>query len=685
MRHLGSKFGVCVVAATLFACGPKNNGENNGETNGTTNGATNGATNGMPNGDTNNPPGTNSGTNSDTNNNNDVEADVMEMEPNGFEDTPTAFDVGQTLGGTIATGAADTADFDVFSTELTAGTVIEFGLADAGPGIADTAVIVLQDEQQQTVRVLAVSDGPATRQTYIPADGVYTLAIWDERAEGEMEHGGDDAWYVLSTEEVTVTPEALDVPGSVNGDQSDGSIQMYSWTADTDGPVVAETTADREPITSGLDTVVLVLNDAGELVGYSDDFLQESFDSRAVFEATTGTDYQIIVDAYAATTQGNYLLETSLTDDDPSIPTELELDTPGSGVIDAVDGEMFDTDYFNLNLMPGQTARVTITGAGGLQPAISAVVDSFFGPIAIATGYPLGTDAAIEFAHPASAEEAGDYLITVDDLRNVEDPENPADEGEAGYTYELTATTTTWTPSSTTLPLTADGSIPGLGNYVWYEFTIPAGHMFSADVETTASDFEPHVATLNEGGTAFAQEGPVTMFPAEETTVTMGVRDAFFRGGTGYDFTPNFFSVDPDSFSYDDVAESEPNDDSAAAQDVTPPVAITGVLDGAGQMDLKPDWFAISASAGDVIGAYTAAGDDGGTDDADTILKLIAPDGTTVVAENDDYPGQEMTFFSSLLVTVEQTGDYYIVVEPYCTDDMACSGNGDYTANVFLQ
>ena len=46
--------------------------------------------------------------------------------------------------------------------------------------------------------------------------------------------------------------------------------------------------------------------------------------------------------------------------------------------------------------------------------------------------------------------------------------------------------------------LTQPGIQPG---ETWvYEFTIPAGHMFAANVSTTATDFEPVIATLNADG-----------------------------------------------------------------------------------------------------------------------------------------------------------------------------------------
>lgn len=112
---------------------------------------------------------------------------------------------------------------------------------------------------------------------------------------------------------------------------------------------------------------------------------------------------------------------------------------------------------------------------------------------------------------------------------------------------------------------------------------------------------------------------------------------------------------------------------------------MTGLLDGAGEAALMPDWFRVSATAGQTIGVYTADGADAGMDPADTIVTIYAADGTTVIAQNDDYDGQDMTFFSAVVTTATTAGDYFIEVTPYCVDPDACSGNGDYTANIFVQ
>lgn len=685
MNHRAMKVGVCLVAASLWACGgkDKNNPTNNTTSNNTTPNNTNNPTNNTTNNTTNVDP------NNTTNNPMGPDADVLEVEPNGFDDTWTPFDLGQSIGGTIATGAGETSDIDVFTVMLEAGTVVEFGISETGPGLTETAVVLLQDAAGEFLtRSAAVSEGPPIRQAYIPITGEYTVAVYDQRAASEepQQHGGNDSWYVVAFNQTSVAPTAAAIPSVTTGDQSDGTIQIYSVSTAADAVVVAEITADRAPISSTLDSVVWVIDTVtGEIAGFDDDSADpESFDSRAIFSATAGVTYNIVVDSWFGTNTGAYSMALTETDDDITAPTALAVGTPAMGFIDARDGAEFDTDYFLVTLNPGDKMRILVSGAGGLEPAVTAVVDTIFGLIPFATGYAVGTDAAIEFAHPSDSTDPGDYYVLVDDVRNI-NAETPADVGGAGFTYTITASTTTWTATPVTLPYTTAGALAAVGNYVWYSFTIPAGHLFSATATSTNPDFKAGIATQGAGGTASTDFGSASLFPQAETTVTMGVRDQFFRGGAGWDFTPAFQSFDVAAITFAAAAEVEPNDAIADAQAITTPAGVTGALDGMGDADLRPDWFAVTATAGQTIGAYTTDGIDAAAEPADTIVTIYAADGTTVLASNDDYDGQEMTFFSAVVATAATAGTYFVVVTPYCGDPDVCGGNGDYTLNVFAQ
>jgi hypothetical protein len=109
---------------------------------------------------------------------------------------------------------------------------------------------------------------------------------------------------------------------------------------------------------------------------------------------------------------------------------------------------------------------------------------------------------------------------------------------------------------------------------------------------------------------------------------------------------------------------------------------VTASLDGVDENDLKPDYYAVTLAQDEVVIAYTLTAGGDPMDDADTVLKFIDSTGT-VLSENDDYFGQEDTFFSSSKLRAPAAGTYYIVVEPYCGGDTSggCGGNGDYVVH----
>jgi len=115
--------------------------------------------------------------------------------------------------------------------------------------------------------------------------------------------------------------------------------------------------------------------------------------------------------------------------------------------------------------------------------------------------------------------------------------------------------------------------------------------------------------------------------------------------------------------------ETEPNDNAASANAITADgdVMIGQIIPGG---DI--DWFAFAASAGT---SYTIATSSAGGTDVDTQVELIAPDGLTWLASNDDYwPGT----FSCFTWTCSAGGIYFVTVMGY---DDTCLG--DYQLQVY--
>ncbi len=667
-----------ILAAALLvsavACGdddPKT-GNNTSANNTTTNNTSNNST--SPNSTT--PNNATTVNNNTAPNNMGGTADVTEVEPNGFgeTDTPTPFTAGQSVGGTIAAGAGETADFDRFSFSAEAGQVLTVSVDAAGPGTqdlgADQLVIVVVSEDESVVRQLLTSEGLTSREIFLPIGGTYFLEVLDERAGGDAMHGGDDATYVIGTSISAPEPDALALPSSTDGDLSDGGIAAFTLNSAEETVVDLETFANRLDTPTALDTVLVVFDPAsGTLVSSNDDFLpaeQEIYDSNTAFRAAANTDYLVIVDSYSATTDGGYRLEASVTDDSPAAPTTIASGDSVTGDIAAVDGTEFDTDYFEVTLQRNEIVRIEVTAADQFQPNIRVL----FNGTPFAEARPVAGSAAVEIA-AGDFEDPQTFAVTLDDFRNTPPDMGAAQNvGGAGFDYTLAVTTVAWTPTAVTLPYSDTGTIATVGNTNFYSFDLAAGQILIADVITTETDFTPQIVQINEQNFDVPVDAPFITSAPEMTSFVFGIRDEFFRGYAAADYLVDFTAVTPST-----LAETEPNDDQAGAEALTVPARATGVLDGTNETATSPDWFSFSATTGQTIALFTEPGTDMATEDADTVITLYDANGMELDTNDDISFGNT---FSAINYEAMADGTYFVKVEPYCGAS-DCSGNGDYS------
>ncbi len=307
-----AKLMIIATAALVAACGPgdnngkgtnngtggTNNGTNVGSNNGT-GGTNNGTTPGSNNGTT---PGSNNGTTAGSNNgttggpNNDF---GTEMEPN--DETANVVAVGEAFSG-----RADEEDVDLFSLDLTAGTILTVTVTSAGT--ADALVGGLIDPSGEIEREIVMAAG-ATRQFFIAEDGAHLFSVF----------GIDGASTYEITTAVDTMPAATDltIPGMQDAELDGNAVDVYSWTADSDDMVTVETFAERAPTESDLDTILYVWNPTNGVLVANDDSEDDpdgTFDSKGTFTATSGQEYWIVVDAYGYVPDGDhsYQLVTTL-------------------------------------------------------------------------------------------------------------------------------------------------------------------------------------------------------------------------------------------------------------------------------------------------------------------------------------------------------------------------------------
>ncbi|GIX32449.1 MAG: hypothetical protein KatS3mg125_0405 [Lysobacterales bacterium] len=137
-------------------------------------------------------------------------------------------------------------------------------------------------------------------------------------------------------------------------------------------------------------------------------------------------------------------------------------------------------------------------------------------------------------------------------------------------------------------------------------------------------------------------------------------------GGAGSSNLPAGTLVPPSSpFGYDFSipGETEPNDTAAQAQTITLNANLAAQIRGnifpAGDLD----WYAISLQAGDRVYAATNTSKPVGS--FDSVLTLFAPDGTTVIEEDDDDGSFGSTASSIAGATIPANGTYYLRVRGF--------------------
>ncbi len=612
-------------------------------------------------------------------------ADVDEIEPNDDYDTTTAFEVGQSIGGYIERGSGQNTDFDLYRVSLEGGTVFEWEFTHTGAGVSDSGMVAfLEDETGELFRVLAQANG-SKRQAFIPTSGDYDLIVYDGIADQDTipTHGGATATYVIETRSLALTATDAALDATIEGDLNEGQVNAYNLTAPQTTVLTAEIFAARAPGLSELDPVLYVWDTvAGEVVAFNDNINEDAqlYDAFLSAPMQANTRYQLIVDAIDNTSDAAYSVQLGQDDDDFSLPSALTLDTAATGSIDARAGERFDTDYFSISLAPGETVKVMASAdaASPLQPTLYAYVDLGEGFEDLFEAIPVEGAAAFTLHHPASATEDADYIILIDDIRNIEGEEGDPIVGDDTHTYSILATASAIIADTATAPFELQTSLP-LGEYLWFDFTIQPETFFALSATSPSGD--PVIVGYDDEAGISGGTGTLMFRAAELDEQRFGVRDNTFKGehlSSDYNVQINALTMSVAGVEFTPASQNPGNNSPADAQTITAPAVITGAASVAEEVAVK-DHYKITLSAGETLLAYTSAL--AADDETDTIITVIGPDGTTVIT-NDDYNADDA--FSATLIRATEAGDYLIIVEPYYMDFGlgVADGSGPYLLHV---
>lgn len=589
--------------------------------------------------------------------------------------------VGQTFGGVIEPGEGEDYDVSVFSIQLEAGTVFSFWFTDIGEGMMlnGAPMAFASVEDQDMFRGLNTEHG-MRREAFIPLTGTYYIVVGDRRA-GADPHGGPTSYFAMESSSRPLQASATPLPGTVSTNMNEGVIRAYALTPTQAGVISAETFAMRPPVRSELNTVIYAWNPTQKtVVAFNDDvdFQNEIYDSRVVWGGSAGETYWVIADAYTNPAKADLQLLFGIADDDPDLPRELNIGASLVGEISAALNNEADSDDFRIVLAPGQNVRVQVEASNAMQPLIT-VHDSFGREVGSAA--PVAKRAAITFGLGADQGGADGFRVLVRDRRNVrlEDDDMPQNVGGADYGYTISAALAPWSPTPSTLPLTTVSVLETVGTVNWHIFNIPAGHIVELAAETAATGFQPWIGQLFASGAGYYLEGPsVFVQGPAASAVTLGVRDRYFRGGASYTYTPLFRGFDPTTVDFAEV-ESSGAASIGAAQTLTLPVGVIGTLDGRSPNDLRPHHYRVALAAGQTLVMRTEGGPE-----TDTRVRLVNAQGQIFI-ENDFHLGQAGTYYSAFVYDIETAGDYFLIVEPFCTggDPDGCEGNGDFLLELF--
>jgi hypothetical protein len=682
---------VLLSTLALFGCPPEETGDNNDNNTNNTTGTNNTAgTN-----NTNNTTGTNNTTptnnTSGTNNDPGFDVDVDEVEPNDQvdpeegTDEATPFTAGDSIGGALNNDDDATPDFDIYKVELTGGTVFNWEITGTGPGVGPEGLFTFILGFDSNIRRELSGGQGASRGAFIPADGTYYLAVSDPRPveEGEADNDAPGATYSISTSVGALSPTAATFPGQNTGDLADGLPDAYSLTASGDTVLAAETFAERAPVESGLDTVLYVWDVAASAVIASNDDEGDSFDSALTASLTDATDYLVIVESYAAASDADYNLELGTRDDSPTAPRDLAVGTPiDDGIADLGGGES-DADYFAITLQPGDTTRVRVdaAAAGQLVPNINVFVLTADGAEAVDEARAAGAAAAVTL-HVPSGGAATDFIVVVDDQRNIDNEGDTPLLGGADYGYSISAAAETWAAATgNTDPATSNFDTLQLGSITWYEYALTTGDVVTFERLATfpdgLADADLLSTLLTDEGVSVGP-GAASYVASTDGNVWIGMREVFWRGADGanpYDVVTAATLGSIAGVTFNAVTSDNTNTTQANGLTLSSGDVVNGQVVGTDEDTPEPsfNYFSVTLNLGDVLTLVTEAdpdapladpADPASVQNADTVIRILNADGDEV-ATNDEILGAETPGFSALAYRAGADGTYTIVVEPY--------------------
>ncbi len=433
--------------------------------------------------------------------------------------------------------------------------------------------------------------------------GHTTALVVPANAPGELEFAGDKDWFrfdAVAGNRFTFEVEA----GTGAGVLSDSVLRLYG----SDGVTLLEMNDDKNE----------AAGQYGSLINWQ--------------APQTGT-YFLEVRGYGETRTGTYQLNAAVLADDHSdqtaSATAITVPSLAAGNLDV----RSDIDMFSFQAQAGKQYRIASL-LGTLQDSYLTLYDKN-GTTVLATNddYAGGKAARLDWTAPAGGD--GTYYIAVSSYNN-----------QYSGTYELTVSIDDHGDNSglatavQNVSVTA-GNLEVKADADWFSFTAAAGENYRLD--TTLGTLPDSFLTLygSNGTTAIAANDNY-QGPASSLFWTAQASGTYFARVTGFSGTGTY------NFKVTHLIDDHGNNAAGATH-----VAIPSTTDGDLAMPGDADWFSFDVTQG--LSYRVEALLDGL---ADSVLTLYDINGTSQLAQNDDFrgPGSRIDF------TAAGTGTYYAAV-----------------------
>lgn len=630
---------------------------------------------------------------------------------------PTPVQEGEVFGGRFNENQEE--PVHSFAVDVMGGQVMTVSIVDLESGVE-------QNLNQMMVAVAEMDEQsffPPTPRLFSPQQHEQREFFVTETATHTVDvtaPGGEEGGFLLTVEtEPVETDGTMDLPGTVDGDLDDATIDVYEVQTDELTSAVLEVFALRPPVDSQLDSWIYIYDtDTGRVPwdgnAESNAQSQDNYDPLLEFDFEPGTNYWVVMDMYANHTDAAYQIQADLLDTSVRNPMEL-------GVGDSFDGRIEDResasffDYFTVTVDPGEFKKVVVEADGELQPGIELSEQPEEGEQATSQpveAYAVDGVAAATLGVGEDEDDPVTFTVDVTDYRNLmQDPQDPDAEYVGGDGYEYTISVEDTSPQLHELD-TGDSAVLSLdspGELELIDVFVDDGYLLWLDGGISDFGDVDDIADLGLIPTwAFADE--TTLDDAhqlygyqwgDDSDFNFLLRDRFFRGDDE-DFetevTLHAFDADAPDYQSTDLSDGNESFGDAVALDV--PAQIEGEFeepedDGTGfqqdpnqEVDPETYYFEIDAEAGDHIVVHTknAVNNISFAEILDQDEETLSWMGLYMEQRQEAQDEQHRYYDGAVVHPVEDDGSYVLAVEQYC--QMTFMGPfctyGDVEVNVFI-